>query len=147
MKEIASIIDRMIEINRVNQERHKGHELLLSVEQFIQEFCSVWFDIGRRVGKTSYILDRLQEGPQTAMIVGTYRLKEHAQRVLGERHPRIYTYNDIRRKAHIDLYRGFTTIFIDEPCLFPMKELYEIYAHLNNKHDQVFVHLGIPRFN
>ena len=144
MKQITDLLNTMILLNLENQRKYQKTRSLIGNIAFICEFGSVYFDIGRQVGKSSYIVEYLQKLPSASVIVYNERMQRHLWHIFTSRDSRVYTYNNIQAKSHTDLYRGFTTIFIDEPGMFRATELDFIYRSMQNEKEQVFVHLGRP---
>jgi hypothetical protein len=147
MDDIKPIIDQMIALNLARRPQYNKYRDSLNYDQFIGEFGSVHFDIGRWVGKSTYIVQALRSIPNSCAIVYYERMRRIIWDLAKERLRFVFTNHGIQYGQWNRCRTKIDIVFIDEPAMFTHKELRFIYNSLEQPQDQVFVHLGIPRFN
>ena len=135
------LVDDLVRINKETRHNLKNLVMDITMTQYATEVATVHCNIGRRTGKTSYIISRAK--PTDLVIV-------HNDMVIRSMYPSsinvltsssVYSFMDQLRGKRVRIYPS--TIYIDEPRLCSSyKPLFEIYSLLAKSPDQTFVLLG-----
>ena len=131
--EFARAIDFLIALNVNRQCAFGAQESFISKKHWAKEYATVRCNIGRQIGKTSYIKSRASYGD--LIIVGKYALKKEMM------HP-IPSANVITH-ADLDIVKfdwpRYHRIYIDEPGNLNLDLVYDIFARDTR---QLFIILG-----
>lgn len=141
----TNLLDHALAVNRDMRKAHVEHRQYLSATQYAREFCTVQLDIGRAVGKSTYIAQHAE--PSDMVICSNYNSMWHFERItLGYRAKfELATLDNFRNperfrgRRQSDLRR---TIWIDDASYATERDLAIIYETLAGHPSQTFVLLG-----
>ncbi|HBD93009.1 MAG TPA: hypothetical protein DC057_02425 [Spirochaetia bacterium] len=129
LNDFFNVVDQLIELNKQN--RNTTAKKYLDEISYLKQYCTIIVDIGRNVGKTTYIRSRAKENDLIIVssmfsIIGT---KSH-QEIL-------YNQTSFRNN-------GYETIYIDEPkrCFAELNFDEFLQRIVNSKLEQTIICLG-----
>lgn len=125
-------VDSLVLLNKSNREYSKRQREHLSPLTYLLEFCTVRLDIGRNVGKTSYIF--LRANPEKDLIFSNERQFKSNRHIISPRTGVVHYYNCIPE-----------IIYVDEPhlCFSSDDEFRQYMRYLASSHtEQTLVILG-----
>lgn len=131
-------IDFLINLNLKQQYTFALQEQYVSKQQWAKEFATVRCDIGRRIGKTSYIKSRANYGD--LIIVGKYHLKKEMMHPIPSAD--VITHADLEMPRYRWIGHSiprYSRIYIDEPGNLNLDLVYDIFARDTR---QLFIILG-----
>lgn len=126
-------MDSLVEENLINQMRFAHHAGLLSEKHWAREFATIRCDLGRQVGKTSWIRSKAKTGD--LIIASTYVMKQSLIRSMPLAD--VITQEDLKRTDYS--WPRYNRIFIDEPRKLDLNLAYDIFARDTK---QLFIILG-----
>lgn len=147
-KDFAVLVDSARKINAAarNGDLHPfgipnpglGH----NIAGFAREFCTVCVDVGRAVGKTTYIINNAE--PWDLIIVHN----EHMARHVECNQPMCCKVLTVDQMLHTNSWRGIgiagfpRTIWIDDASRIAQRQIDKIYHTLATHPSQTFILLG-----
>lgn len=137
----SSLVDDAIQLNRDHRELQYVKDTVnnLSPAQFLMEFGTVAVNIGRRTGKTSYIIDNALS--KDLIIVSSMDIARNIKRLTNA--TVIVSNGEIGLKHNIKPHARFDVIYLDEPTMiFSKISKNYLYDFLAVDCDQLFVLLG-----
>jgi hypothetical protein len=126
-------IDFLINLNLKQQYTFAMQEQYVSKQQWAKEFATVRCDVGRQIGKTSYIKARANYGD--LIIVGKYHLKKEMMHPIPSAD--VITHADLEVTGFV--WPRYSRIYIDEPGKLNLDMVYDIFARDTR---QLFIILG-----
>jgi len=138
------LVDQLIELNHVKRIRERilrGIPDDIYLLSYLKEFCTIRVDIGRRTGKTSYIIKRANEN--SLVIVCNQKEKN---RLLGtlKNDTNIVTYSEVETHRFRGHNKVYDFIFIDD---IDAINLFLIYNTFGKDKSQTFVIFGNVNHN
>lgn len=135
------IITTLISINKSMRRvgmREPAFRQQLSWYAWAEEYCTVHIDVGRQMGKTSYIIKHADT--RDLVITATFNMKQYIQS--ATLNPTVLCVSEIMRRA-VQSLPLFEIIYIDEPAyVFGLVKQRDLYQKLVKEQDQTFVLLG-----
>ena len=136
--QFQSTVDRLIEINRMQEKYYKPllkHSMV--PELYVMEFCTVGVDAGRMIGKTTYIREHANKDSLIIIPANEIRVFSYNKNIATVLSSKQVKNGNARNKV-------FTTIYVDDPFwVFKDISKEELYRELANKYvDQLFILLG-----
>jgi hypothetical protein len=163
--EVSDAIDNLIKLNmKIRKNLDPDIRMNISAGSFAVDFCTVRFNIGRRVGKTRYIEEHADDHSLT--IVANHHIRRNLRNTKGM----IFTAHEIdsgglhiqnqtryldgdSKFSGVDHYKSdgkifeFTRVYVDEPSFVfkdknHMLDIYHIICRLNRNTTPTFILLG-----
>jgi len=142
--EFDTLVDYMIALNKTQRAKIGPVDIMLGLAGYHMDFSTVHCNLGRRVGKTTYIVNRA--GPKDLIILPTesmlrfYKDNTTSNIMTASAVARI---PETFRGLRIPYLLNFYNIYVDEPALcskYLTKS--DLYRNLSRSQDQTFILLG-----
>jgi len=135
--DFVDLINKAIELNKSNRQLDYIKEAIdiLSVKTFLEEYGTVNINIGRRTGKTKYIMNHVRENDCIVLPSPNIKVKIYGK---GNHYNFIYL-NDLFSDENLPKY---DRVYVELTNFFDTFKLDRVYERLAKHPDQTFVILG-----
>lgn len=125
MKLYDVLLNDLMELNLTNRKLY-DFEKSFTPANYAEEFKTVRLDIGRRVGKSTYIKNNAHIGD--IIIVPNYNLMKYYRDIFHLWEIPKYTFNEIKHIIKSDFEYGINKIYVDEASWLTFEQLQELYT-------------------
>ena len=124
----------LILLNKKN--RNRTNNLIYSFSDYAQEYCTVKCDVGRQIGKSTYI--KTHADALSVVVVMNDRMKQNF--FISNRKFDLRTPSDLLNNPQ----KEYETIYIDEPrFVFRSISVSTFYDLLSKSYNQTYIWLGM----